>query len=223
MPRVKVPRQHVEPLRLLAKLPAETFEQLLRALEPQDAMLSRSTLQRQIASVLGDRHADDARQLVSALISSGSARVYNSWSAGDMAQSIADSRELQEIPEEERATLVERLERILDSRSVIAIASAGAVLADHERVFLQARILTDIRPVFYGDTEVPNGAVVVYTLRVDSHRAGHDESLSFALDDSDLLELKEVVDRAVHESSGVKDLLNSTGLIAYSPLNEKEE
>jgi hypothetical protein len=46
-------------------------------------------------------------------------------------------------------------------------AKAGPVLTEHERIFEDARILTDVRPIFHPDlSEKPNAAVIVHMLRL---------------------------------------------------------
>jgi hypothetical protein len=219
LPELTIPRQHIEPLKALADLPDDTFEQLLKEIESEKPVQDRSTLIQQVTSGLGDR--SKARRLVNTLVSLYNVGTYREWDLVVLAPAVANSPQLHDLTDPQRAKLTERIQRLFSNRTVATISSAGRIIFDHERVFHRARVLTDIRPVFTTDDDVPSGAVLVYTLRVDSHKLGRDESLSFAMDDRDLERLKQAVDRAVDERAGVKRLLESTGLTSFSPLEEE--
>jgi hypothetical protein len=219
LPELAIPRQHVEPLKTLADLPDDTFEQLLKEIEPEKPVQDRSTLIQQVTIGLGDN--SKARRLVATLVSLYNVGIYSGWDLGVLAPAVANSPQLQDLTDSQRAKLTERIQGLFSNRTIATISSAGRVIFDHERVFHRARILTDVRPVFTTEGDVPSGAVLVYTLRVDSHKLGRDESLSFAMDDRDLERLKRVVDRAVEERASVKRLLESTGVMSFSPLEEE--
>lgn len=79
---------------------------------------------------------------------------------------------------------------ILGSRSVRTSAKAIQVSYDFERVFLEGRFITSIRPIFDDPRETILGAAVVQTLRIDYSSAGGEQaSISFACDRADIEQL----------------------------------
>ncbi len=98
-------------------------------------------------------------------------------------------------------------------------AKAGPVLTDHERLFEDARILTDIRPIFHPDvSEKPNAAVLVHMLRITSRDIlGNRRALYVALDGNDIRFMKQVMDRAIKKEETLKNVMGSSGVNILDP------
>lgn len=90
-------------------------------------------------------------------------------------------------------------------KSIGVTSKALSVMTDHARIFTDARILTDIRPVFGSDpNETPGAAVIVHTLKIE-HRSDHEPKDFFvALDSVDLSRLDAVVRRAKLKERSLK-------------------
>jgi hypothetical protein len=84
---------------------------------------------------------------------------------------------------------------------------------DGERLYCDAKILSDIRPVF-GDkpTVRPVGAVVTHTLRIGYHLGGDHREFHIILDVQDLEALKVAVDRAQAKDKTLRALLKDIKL-----------
>jgi|CXWL01.1.fsa_nt_gi hypothetical protein len=98
------------------------------------------------------------------------------------------------------------LVQILKCEKSIGVTSkALSVMTDHARVFRDARILTDLRPVFGPNpNEPPDAAVIVHTLKIE-HMADHEHKEFFvALDSLDLDRLEKLVRRAKLKERGLK-------------------
>lgn len=98
-------------------------------------------------------------------------------------------------------------------------AKAGYVLTQHERIFVGARILTDIRPIFHSNvSEKPGAATIIHMLRVterDNHGKYTDKY--FALDSNDIKSLKELLDRAEKKEETLRSLMKSAGVTVLDP------
>jgi hypothetical protein len=96
----------------------------------------------------------------------------------------------------------------LDS-TVGTASKAGRVLTEHERIFVEARIMTDIRPIFHPDlSEQPNAAILIHMLRITQRDAFRkQQSLYFALDANDLRSLKALVDRAIKKEETARTMM----------------
>lgn len=113
----------------------------------------------------------------------------------------------------------DRLRKLLSFEKVLGVtAKALDVLSEQERFFCQARILTDIRPVFpLRSEESPAGFVLIHTLRITYHQAGGADHKDFhlALDGAGLEELEGVLERAKRKEETLRGLLKGKGLLAF--------
>lgn len=98
--------------------------------------------------------------------------------------------------------------QFLPLESIFITAKVARVLTDHEKVFFESAIITDLRPVFKSDVnETPSVALVVHNLSIAYYESREPRKAIFALDNRDLLHLKKVVDRALQKSESVKNLV----------------
>ncbi len=93
-------------------------------------------------------------------------------------------------------------------------ARASDIVTEYDRVFHDVRILTDMRPVFGVDPEDgPKAAALIATLKVEYHISqGPVESDFYALEHSDLLRLRDAVDRALVKHSSMRKLMERMNL-----------
>ena len=97
--------------------------------------------------------------------------------------------------------------------SIFITAKVTKVFTDHERVFFESAILTDLRPIFKPDIqETPSVALVVHNLSIAYYEGREPRKAVFALDNRDLLHLKKMVDRALQKSESVKQLVKKETL-----------
>lgn len=98
-------------------------------------------------------------------------------------------------------------------------AKAGPVLTEHERIFEDARILTDIRPIFHPDlSEKPHAAVIVHMLRITSRDIlGNRRAQYVALDSNDIRVFKQLMDRAIKKEETLKAAMNGSGINIVEP------
>ncbi len=85
-------------------------------------------------------------------------------------------------------------------------AKASQVRSEQNHVFCTARILTDLRPVFGRDVDKgPLAAVVVHQAKITFHENGEETTKDFfvALDSTDIVELKKLLDRATHKEASL--------------------
>jgi hypothetical protein len=92
---------------------------------------------------------------------------------------------------------------------------ARELQGEFERTFCEARILTDLRPVFGDDPQAaPSTMVIVHTLKIgyhDAHTATHKE-IFVALDTDDIATLKKNLERAELKARSLKARLEGTGI-----------
>lgn len=96
-----------------------------------------------------------------------------------------------------------QLRQLFQADAIRTVSKATDLAYDHANLFQGARIVTDIRPVFNDlddDQLKMDGAVVSYTLRMHFDNRDGNHSLSIALDESDVLVLKDQCERALQKA-----------------------
>lgn len=98
-------------------------------------------------------------------------------------------------------------------------AKAGYILTQHERIFVGARILTDVRPIFHLNvSEKPESAVIVHMLRITQRdNYGNRSDQYFALDSNDIRSLKALIDRAMKKEETLKGLMKDSKVTVLQP------
>ncbi|HME08039.1 MAG TPA: hypothetical protein VKG25_13370 [Bryobacteraceae bacterium] len=89
-------------------------------------------------------------------------------------------------------------------------AKAVDLQVDHARVFQNARVLTDVRPVFgVESTDDVRGVLVFHTLKVQYFEDEGAKELYVVLDDRDVDELSNSLERARRKARGIRALLQA--------------
>jgi hypothetical protein len=210
--KLRIPDRFVPGLTAIAALPDDTLAALHRAFaETPDSLATDRLVDHVTAAV--PQLSDDARDITEALLSLIALLPEDGSQALQLAQDVANSGDL-DISPDTRAGFAERLGTLLDFECLMLAARATDLVAEHERVFHDARVLTDVRPVFGRDAnQGPKAAVLISTLKIDFHPiSGEVDSLFFALDRADLSRLRMVVDRALTKHDSLHKMLEQTDL-----------
>ena len=154
--------------------------------------------------------------------------------AAELQRQLEDNEESLNLSNEEIALFQKRLSLLLEvGGSIETSLKASNLLADYENIYVQGRILTDIRPVF--KTEIKDGmggALIVHNLRIGYVNLGSKGEFFVALDLNDLYELIEQLGRALDKENALKSLLDkaeisvlnaSPSLDEDSDFDEEEE
>lgn len=108
-----------------------------------------------------------------------------------------------DISEDRVNNLSINLHEILNINSKINhTLKAFDLLAENEKIFLESRILSDIRIVFDDDLSKEinaHGTIVLHQLKISYRENQESKSIFFALDINDLNNLKEQVERAIQK------------------------
>jgi hypothetical protein len=119
----------------------------------------------------------------------------------------------------------ELLERLLRSSAVTISAKALDLSYDFARLFVGARIITDMRPVFDDLRNEIIGTSITQTLRLDYRTSdGTDSTISVSLDISDLRELmnscQSAIDKATVARRLIEDGCKKEAILAGEDLDE---
>jgi hypothetical protein len=127
------------------------------------------------------------------------------------AMQSADEDELK-LADSECPEFRDRLRKLLEIEALANAQKTLGLQRDFAYLFCNARILTDIRPVFAKPEERPIGCVIVHTLRVGYDDSGGHKEFYVALDQDDIATLKAVVQRAESKAVSLRGLLKTIGM-----------
>ena len=96
------------------------------------------------------------------------------------------------------------------------LAKASDLSTDFERLFIKAKIITDIRPIFNDERTEILATAVTSTMRLDyiTHD-GDDGTMSVVLDISDLNMLRDECDKALHKLRTSRDRMEGAGISTF--------
>jgi len=138
-------------------------------------------------------------------------------SADDFARDLADAMNSLGIPtlaltDAEREPFIKKMSALLNVESLKFIAKAVSLQRDHEHIFHDVKILTDLRPVFHEPDQEPQEMIVEYTLKIVFHDGNRHRELYMALDADDVSRFRAVIDRAEKKAASLTSLLESKGI-----------
>lgn len=100
-----------------------------------------------------------------------------------------------------------------NSQNIRITLKANNLLGEYEKLFLDCRVLSDIRIIFNENLdEDKQTAVVVHQLKLDYVKHGESQQTFFALDNNDLRKLKIAVERALEKDKNIRENMYSNNL-----------
>jgi hypothetical protein len=102
------------------------------------------------------------------------------------------------------------------------VASSIDLSYEYANLWQDARILTDIRPIFNPDASEVQGAVVSHALRLQFVSADGSREFHVAMDEADIRALAAQCDRALRKARIARDLMNSKAKVPTLIAGESE-
>ncbi len=133
-------------------------------------------------------------------------------SVRDSAIQVARALETQDA-ESKVSGLANRITELLHCSPIQLLGKALDIGSEHERLFLDARIVSDLRPIFGDDVDaLPEGVLVRHTLKIELIHEDSFGSFFVVLDEADLQMLEEIIQRAKRKSTSLRLVLEQAGL-----------
>jgi mRNA-degrading endonuclease YafQ of YafQ-DinJ toxin-antitoxin module len=127
----------------------------------------------------------------------------------DLLEAIkeSDNKEIQTTNAEELATLESRFKSLLTIRPLSALAKAHELRGDFANIFWDAKMMSDIRPVWDDDVDVPpDGVVITQTLKLKYGDAESAKELYLNMGEGDIELLISVLIRAQRKRATLESL-----------------
>jgi hypothetical protein len=207
--RFQVPDRHRGVLADIADLDDASFKSLRDAIADADPHVY-SRLIEVVTDAVGDGHQVNVEDVIEMLISVGLYPTRPGLTVDGVAETIVTDLGLEG---EEGERLATRMHDLLSLEAVQLLAKSADLLTEHEHLFLEARVVSDIRPVFLGveeeEGEHAAAAVLVHTLRLAYQDAKGRHDFYLALDRSDVEQLRSIAERALDKEVSLQALLTA--------------
>ena len=194
-------------LMTLCQVGAAKLNQVASVLEQHRPTIKRSEFRKLISEAFDDPQVSAAASralpgLATAL------RKFN-ISAARLFEMIGSSfHDMQETEKKSWHECRPIIQQMTSSECVMVYAKARDLAFDFERLYAQARILTDIRPVFDDSRNEIIGADITETLRLDYFLPeSTSNSVSIAMDVADIEQLQKVCEDALRKAEAARKLM----------------
>jgi hypothetical protein len=120
----------------------------------------------------------------------------------------------------DRSCFKSRLIKLLTIDSFGIVSKALSLKAESDHIFCTGRILTDARPVYGADPSIaPRAALILHTLRLAYHESADLKEFYITLDDRNLKEFRDLLDRAGLKSKSLTAASEQRELVRSLPNN----
>jgi len=209
---IEIPDRHLPGIRKIHELTDTEFRELYEKLKEAEASVVRARFVEREAIDIPGLSTDDATNIITALLWLASGQNQLQLGIDQFAEAVSQSADLNQAPNE-YDSLAGRLSQLLSIKPIRLTWKAIDVLTQNEKAFLEARILTDMRPVFGDDvSDPPDVVVILHTLKIRYRTGRRTEDIFVALDNKDIKELRAILDRAETKAETLKSSLQTAGL-----------
>ncbi len=203
--RLKLPDRFLQGLAAFTRMDEDSFNDLMKELKELSPALSPEKLEKEFALRRTQVSESESKRLFEILMSLCFLKE-NNPEEGDFESAV--SKQVSELSVPEQDVLKVRLKEVLSDVTALELtAHALSVSADHDKVLVKCRILTDLRAVFFDDGTTANGAVVMHTLKLAYHQDGGQKNCYVGVDSRDMDELERAISRARRKESSIVAML----------------
>ena len=206
----RVPDQIKPVITRILELDPKDFQDLLEALEAAQPSLDVKRFADKVSAVLSNR-LEGVVEIVRALDSMNHARLRTDQSVESFVQAIIGSLESQFQDGFDRAESLRKISSLLEAQALLISARASDLQHDFDRVFISAKIVSDLRTVFDQNGDKIHGAMVIHNLSITHVHEGEFKTFYVAMDRSDIAKLRTVLDRADVKSSALRNSVEKAG------------
>ncbi len=119
------------------------------------------------------------------------------------------------LDESDEGRFKQALETLIGCEQLYYAAKSVDLITEAENIFISAKTVADIRPIFSADVSAtPKAGMIVHTLHLHFHFGEEAEhrDIYMAMDGNDIKALKAVIERAEAKGKSLEGLLNKTGM-----------
>ena len=196
MANINVPEQAIPAFNTLASLEQDVFGLMLSAFSNASPTLTPRQFHKSICKTIKGVQPKDIWDVPMAVLPLFDIKDEENISVKELAEEIGlslNEAKPKGFPIEKTDLIVARLKQLLNLNKTLAVvAKASDIMTDHEHLFCNAKILSDIRPIFTDTPESASSAVMIHNLQIGFHDSATNKhrEIYFALDTDEIQELK---------------------------------
>lgn len=215
---LQIPEEHLPSLLKICTLSKKAVDQLVEALQSNRIESESQAMAHRISGQVPLIRLSDLIGILSTTYALYAVREFSEIETPefitDLVASILNSGRWEtEVTPAVQSGLRARFERILSVETLRMLSKAIHLQRDGERLYCEAKVLSDIRPLFGGDAvERPLAAVVTHTLKLSYHEGRQHRDFFTVLDLADLQALHETLTRALEKDRELRNLLGESRL-----------
>lgn len=218
MAKIQIPKPIEAGLAELFNLSDDVRLQLISEMSKHEPTLKLKTLVSNIKAKLGEIADQDIESIVSTIASLSFARMSMEKSVSEFSSDIVEALEESELKpqsldDNSRAPFTRHIAELLDIPAIRISSKSDELLHQHEHALSKVRIITDIRPVFGGEsTGAPEAAVLIHMLKITYIQEDGLKDFFVAMDSNDIKLLRDALDRAEKKAESLKSVLNKSNI-----------
>lgn len=220
---LRIPKQEELGLIRLRNLKEEQFKELIRAFIDTSPVLTVKELLENLAPKLKTILKEDLERVLVTLLGLYSTRLHSDLSPEEFTDLVLQAmdqsgNEELKLKEGDKGRFKASMTQLLSLDALLYTAKGAVLLVDHERVFLHAHTLTDVRSVFGHDIKInPSAAVIFHMLNITYRQDDREKSFYVALDGKDIDQLIRTLTRAREKGKSLENLLSSAQVSCLIP------
>lgn len=220
---VRIPKHRKDALVKIASLSNEEVKILFGALAQVPADKYGPSLPADIAQSLTNIAISNVSEIVDTILSLFPLLISSSKSVSEVVDDIvtavsSHTPSPEDLDSRQLDSLRLNLGKLLRVPSICLGAKATSVLFENERNYLDARILTDMRPIYELETTEIGGAIITHTLKIEYASEGNAEKEFFvSLSSADVESLIKKLQRAQEKSGKLEKVIELSSLVLLKP------
>jgi len=210
---LQIPKEQLPSLGKILKLSDAAVQELIGALSSATISAEAQAMAEQIADSVPSIPSEDLTDVVEMLYGLYHVREFSGVSPTRFVRDLVDTILLNPdfgATKAEASTIGKRFQQLLNLKTLNSLSKAIRLQRDGERIYCDAKIISDIRSVFGDDVEKrPIGAVITHMLKLGYDQMGEHKEFFVVLDEEDLGALQDVVERAKAKGDTLTEVLDA--------------
>lgn len=200
-------------LGIVAEISPALLEQVAEELSHLSAtVIEASTIRQKIQSILGN--AEQATALSGQVLTLANFAQFHGQGPGEVVEGLElGIKALEKWPEDKLAKFAKlkgSLSKLLAADSITVAAKALELSYEHEHLFDNVKIITDVRPVFDNEKTKILGGIVIQTMTIHfsaQDSASNFSSITIGLEAADIRALQQACGDALRKAEAAKELI----------------
>jgi hypothetical protein len=217
----RIPEDYKFGIKVIIALKDSDLAKIIQILNGTPVVLNVRKFNQKIFSQIDFIEPQEAKNLIDTIGSLYDLRlslnISNEEFADEIVEVIQESSDKSlKLDEGNVENFKQRLSSLLDIESLSLRAKATNLIVDHQTIFRDAKLISDIRPIFGNDVEEkPIATVLIHTLKIEYVENNDLRDFHVALDDKDVTNLIALLKHTQLKAENLKGFVKSVGLLNY--------